>query len=154
MILRRPHGVRLLQNTSEYSTATTPMSNTMTPREFRLIPGTSVSTANARMAPSTIRKMPTPMLILHRPSRCRWRSRPPCNTYATFYDPKPAADVPIAERRAGQARRAAVRRLIAAHPDEYKRDLAAGSDVTLEDRGLHLLKGIDGDWQLLAVARP
>jgi hypothetical protein len=34
------------------------------------------------------------------------------------------------------------------------RDLVAGSDVTLEDRGMYLLKGIDGDWQLLAVARP
>jgi class 3 adenylate cyclase len=34
------------------------------------------------------------------------------------------------------------------------RDLVAGSDLTLEDRGIHLLKGIDGDWQLLAVARP
>ena len=33
------------------------------------------------------------------------------------------------------------------------RDLVAGSDVTLEDRGMYLLKGIDGDWQLLAVAR-
>jgi class 3 adenylate cyclase len=34
------------------------------------------------------------------------------------------------------------------------RDLVVGSDVTLEDRGMYLLKGIDGDWQLLAVARP
>jgi len=34
------------------------------------------------------------------------------------------------------------------------RDLVAGSDVTLEDRGMHMLKGIDGDWQLLAVSRP
>jgi class 3 adenylate cyclase len=34
------------------------------------------------------------------------------------------------------------------------RDLAAGADVTLEDRGMHLLKGVDGDWQLHAVARP
>jgi class 3 adenylate cyclase len=33
------------------------------------------------------------------------------------------------------------------------RDLVAGSDVTLEDRGIYLLKGIDGDWQLLAVTR-
>ena len=32
---------------------------------------------------------------------------------------------PNRERRAGQARRAAVRRLIAAHPDEYKRLLEA-----------------------------
>ena len=24
----------------------------------------------------------------------------------------------------------------------------------LEDRGMHLLKGVDGDWQLHAVARP
>jgi hypothetical protein len=29
-----------------------------------------------------------------------------------------------------------------------------GSDVTHEHRGMHLLKGIDGDQQLLAVARP
>jgi hypothetical protein len=36
-----------------------------------LIPGTSVSTAKAKMAPSTIRKMPTPIPILHRPSRRR-----------------------------------------------------------------------------------
>jgi class 3 adenylate cyclase len=34
------------------------------------------------------------------------------------------------------------------------RDLVVGSDVTLEDRGMYLPKGIDGDWQLLAVARP
>jgi class 3 adenylate cyclase len=34
------------------------------------------------------------------------------------------------------------------------RDLAAGADVTLEDRGMYLLKGIDGDWQLHAVGRP
>jgi class 3 adenylate cyclase len=34
------------------------------------------------------------------------------------------------------------------------RDLVAGSDVTLEDRGIYLLKGLHGDWQLLAVARP
>jgi class 3 adenylate cyclase len=34
------------------------------------------------------------------------------------------------------------------------RDLVAGSDVTLEDRGMYLLKGIEGDWQLLAVAQP
>jgi class 3 adenylate cyclase len=33
------------------------------------------------------------------------------------------------------------------------RDLVAGSDVTLEDRGMYLLKGIEGDWQLHAVAR-
>jgi len=34
------------------------------------------------------------------------------------------------------------------------RDLVAGSDLTLEDRGMHLPKGIDRDWQPLAVARP
>ena len=35
------------------------------------------------------------------------------------------------------------------------RDLVAWSDVTPEDRGTYLLlKGIDGDWQLLAVTRP
>jgi class 3 adenylate cyclase len=33
------------------------------------------------------------------------------------------------------------------------RDLVAGSDVTLEDRGIYRLKGLDGDWQL-PVARP
>jgi pimeloyl-ACP methyl ester carboxylesterase len=32
------------------------------------------------------------------------------------------------------------------------KDLVVGSDVQFEDRGLHHLKGIDGDWQLLAVA--
>jgi hypothetical protein len=39
------------------------------------------------------------------------------------------------------------------------RDLAAGAVVTLEDRGRYLLKGVDGkgvdgDWQLHAVAQP
>jgi hypothetical protein len=34
------------------------------------------------------------------------------------------------------------------------RGLVAESDVTLEDRGVYLLKGINGDWRLLAVARP
>ena len=31
------------------------------------------------------------------------------------------------------------------------RDLVAGSDRHLEDRGTHQLKGVDGDWQLFAV---
>jgi class 3 adenylate cyclase len=31
-------------------------------------------------------------------------------------------------------------------------DLLAGSDITLQDRGTHRLKGVQGDWQLLAVA--
>jgi hypothetical protein len=32
------------------------------------------------------------------------------------------------------------------------RDLIAGSGIDLEDRGVHTLKGIPGQWQLLAVA--
>lgn len=31
------------------------------------------------------------------------------------------------------------------------RDLVAGSDLTFTDRGTHQLKGIEGDWQLMAV---
>ena len=31
------------------------------------------------------------------------------------------------------------------------RDLLSGSDIALEDRGVHLLKGVDGDWPLFAV---
>jgi len=62
----------LLQNNSEYSTAIKPVSSRMIPRMLTLMPGVVASTAKARMAPSTIRKMPTPMLIFHRPSRCRW----------------------------------------------------------------------------------
>ncbi len=31
------------------------------------------------------------------------------------------------------------------------RDLVVGSDITFEDRGTHRLKGIDGEWPLLAV---
>jgi class 3 adenylate cyclase len=53
----------------------------------------------------------------------------------------------------------AARVMAAANPGEILvsrtvRDLVVGSDVTLEDRGTYPLKGIDGDWQLLAVARP
>jgi class 3 adenylate cyclase len=34
------------------------------------------------------------------------------------------------------------------------RDLVVGSDIAAQDRGPHTLKGIDGTWQLFAVARP
>ena len=59
----------------------------------------------------------------------------------------------------GLAVHLAARVMAAAQPGEILvsrtvRDLAAGADVTLEDRGIHLLKGVDGDWQLHAVARP
>ena len=59
----------------------------------------------------------------------------------------------------GIAVHVAARVMAAAQPDEILvsrtvRDLAAGADITLEDRGMYLLKGIDGDWQLHAVARP
>ena len=59
----------------------------------------------------------------------------------------------------GLAVHIAARVMAAAGPGEILvsrtvRDLAAGADVTLEDRGRYLLKGLDGDWQLLAVARP
>jgi class 3 adenylate cyclase len=58
----------------------------------------------------------------------------------------------------GVAVHVAARVMAAAEPGEILvsrtvRDLAAGSDVALEDRGRHLLKGLDGDWQLHAVAR-
>jgi class 3 adenylate cyclase len=33
------------------------------------------------------------------------------------------------------------------------RDLVAGSDVAMEDRGSHALKGIGGEWQLFAIRR-
>jgi class 3 adenylate cyclase len=32
------------------------------------------------------------------------------------------------------------------------RDLVVGSDIVLEDRGVHALKGVEGPWQLFAVA--
>jgi class 3 adenylate cyclase len=31
------------------------------------------------------------------------------------------------------------------------KDLVVGSDVAFDDRGMHHLKGIDGEWELLAV---
>jgi class 3 adenylate cyclase len=34
------------------------------------------------------------------------------------------------------------------------RDLVIGSDIAVEDRGPHALKGIDGTWQLFAVTQP
>ena len=33
------------------------------------------------------------------------------------------------------------------------RDLLSGSDITLEDRGVHVLKGVDGQWPLFAVTQ-
>jgi class 3 adenylate cyclase len=46
-----------------------------------------------------------------------------------------------------------------AGPDEViisrtVRDLIFGSDITVDDRGVHVLKGIDGSWQLFAVTQP
>jgi hypothetical protein len=32
------------------------------------------------------------------------------------------------------------------------RDLVVGSDFRFEDRGLHQLKGVEGEWQLFALA--
>jgi len=63
--LRRLQGDRLIPNSSEYSTTTRPVSRRMIPRVLTLMPGVVASMAEARMAPSTIRKMPTPMLIIH-----------------------------------------------------------------------------------------
>jgi len=34
------------------------------------------------------------------------------------------------------------------------RDLVVGSDIVLEDRGMQRLRGVEGRWQLYAVARP
>ena len=33
------------------------------------------------------------------------------------------------------------------------RDLTVGSGIDFDDRGLHTLKGVPGEWQLLAVRR-
>jgi class 3 adenylate cyclase len=33
------------------------------------------------------------------------------------------------------------------------RDLVVGSDIVLEDRGVQPLKGVEGPWQLFAVAQ-
>jgi class 3 adenylate cyclase len=33
------------------------------------------------------------------------------------------------------------------------RDLVAGSGISFEDRGEHVLDGVDGSWRLLAVTR-
>jgi class 3 adenylate cyclase len=53
----------------------------------------------------------------------------------------------------------AARVMAAAAPGEILtsrtvRDLVVGSDIVLEDRGVHPLKGVEGPWQLLAVAQP
>ena len=34
------------------------------------------------------------------------------------------------------------------------KDLMVGSDLAFEDRGLHTLKGVPGEWRVHAVARP
>ena len=56
----------------------------------------------------------------------------------------------------GMAVHLAARILTEASPGEILvsrtvKDLVVGSDLSFEDRGVHRLKGIDGDWQLLAV---
>jgi class 3 adenylate cyclase len=59
----------------------------------------------------------------------------------------------------GMAVHIAARVLAAAEPGEILvsrtvRDLVVGSDVVLQDRGTHRLKGVEGSWQLFAVSRP
>ena len=59
----------------------------------------------------------------------------------------------------GVAVHIAARVMAAAGPGEVVtsrtvRDLIFGSDIAVEDRGAHALKGIDGSWQLFAVSRP
>jgi len=34
------------------------------------------------------------------------------------------------------------------------KDLVVGSDLSFDDRGMHRLKGIEGEWQLLSVSVP
>jgi class 3 adenylate cyclase len=53
----------------------------------------------------------------------------------------------------------AARVMAAAGPGEIRtsrtvRDLVVGSDIALNDGGVHPLKGIEGSWQLFAVTRP
>jgi class 3 adenylate cyclase len=59
----------------------------------------------------------------------------------------------------GVAVHIAARVMAAARPGEVVtsrtvRDLIFGSDIKVEDRGEHALKGIDGSWQLFAVNQP
>jgi class 3 adenylate cyclase len=59
----------------------------------------------------------------------------------------------------GVAVHIAARVMAAASPGEVVtsrtvRDLVVGSDIAVEDRGEHVLKGIDGSWQLYAVSQP
>ena len=59
----------------------------------------------------------------------------------------------------GVAVHIAARVMDAARPGEILasrtvRDLIVGSDIILEDRGVQPLKGVEGRWQLYAVARP
>jgi pimeloyl-ACP methyl ester carboxylesterase len=64
----------------------------------------------------------------------------------------------ISGKVGGIAVHTAARVVASAQPGEVLvsgtvRDLIAGSGIELEDRGVHSLKGIPGEWQLLAVAR-
>ena len=59
----------------------------------------------------------------------------------------------------GVAVHIAARVMSAARPGEILtsrtvRDLVVGSDIILKDRGMQRLRGVDGRWQLYAVARP
>ena len=53
----------------------------------------------------------------------------------------------------------AARVMAAAGPGEILtsrtvRDLIAGSDIVLDDRGTHTLRGVEDTWQLFAVVGP
>src|SRR4029453_6813099 len=76
-ILRRLHGEKLLQNSSDRSSPSAPASMRMIPTVLMLNPEALTSTAKVRIAPTTRRKMLTPILIAlassttSRPPSCR-----------------------------------------------------------------------------------
>ena len=66
-----------------------------------------------------------------------------------LHDGKPAGiAVSIGARVAGEARPGEV--LVSS----TVKDLVAGSGIAFEDRGVHALKGIPGEWQLYAAREP
>jgi class 3 adenylate cyclase len=65
----------------------------------------------------------------------------------------------IGEKLSGIAVHIGARVAALAAPDEVLvsstvKDLVAGSGLRFRERGTHVLRGVPGDWQLLAVERP
>ena len=92
------------------------------------------------------------------PSSARKRSPPPCELGIQVHAGLHSGECEVADGKvAGIAVSIGARIASTANPSEVLvsstvKDLVAGSGLTFDDRGIHELKGVPGEWRLYSVA--